>query len=266
MENHNNEYFVKEQYKNSDNLNARINLHTFNINKTDWNVWFFNNMNIPENAKILELGCGNGLLWKKNENMIKENWNMVLSDLSQGMLQSAKQNLNFKNIKYQIIDIQDIPYDDEVFDIVIARHMLYHVPDIDKALSEVRRVLKPAGKLYVSTNGKAHMQELAALVKSYDKNIKYNLQKLPEIFGLENGGEMLRKYFKNISTEEFNGQIVIDKAEPVVAYVTSSNVVRELLMSQNKLDSFYKYVEAEINRSGAIKITTNTGMFTASNS
>lgn len=116
---------VNEQYKNSNNLNARINLHNFNTNKIDWNIWFFHKMDIPETSKILELGCGNGVLWQKNKQAIKENWNIILSDLSEGMLQSAKQNINDENIKYEVIDIQGIPYENESFDIIIARHMLH---------------------------------------------------------------------------------------------------------------------------------------------
>ncbi|GLC31773.1 class I SAM-dependent methyltransferase [Clostridium omnivorum] len=256
--------FVKEQYKNDDNLNARINLHSFNINKIDWNTWFFEKMNIPENSSILELGCGNGLLWKKNEQAIKETLNITLSDFSEGMLQSAKQNLKNEKIKYQVIDIQDIPYENESFDIIIARHMLYHVPDIDKALSEVKRVLKRGGKFYVSTNGKEHMQELERLVKDYDKNIEYDLQKFPNKFGIENGEKFLKKYFSKVLLEEFNGQIVVDKLEPVVSYIMSSTNFRRKMLDEHKLDNFYKYIETEINKVGAFRINTKAGMFIAS--
>ncbi len=260
-----NQSFVKDQYKNADNLNARINLHRYNTNKIDWNIWFFEKMNIPEYSNVLELGCGIGLLWMNNEESINETLNITLSDFSEGMLQSAKQNINNKNIKYQVIDIQDIPYENESFDIIISRHMLYHVPDIDKALSEVKRVLKPGGKFYVSTNGKEHMQELEKLLKDYDKNIEYDLQKFPNKFGIENGYKFLKKHFSNVLLEEFNGQIVVDKVEPVVSYVMSSFSVRKNIFDEHKLDSFYKYVETEIDKLGALVINTKGGMFTASN-
>lgn len=67
--------------------------------------------------------------------------------------------------------------------------MLYHVPDIDKALSEIKRVLKPGGNFYVSTNGKEHMQELEKLVKNYDRYIDYVLRKFANKFGTVNGYE-----------------------------------------------------------------------------
>lgn len=255
---------VKEQYKNADNLNARINLQSYNTNKEDWNEWFFRKMDIPEYSKVLELGCGNGLLWNKNKDSINTTWDISLSDFSEGMLECAKQNLNNKKIKYQVVDIQDMPYEDESFDVIIARHMLYHVPDIDKALSEVKRVLKPDGRFYVSTNGKEHMKELKEMVEAYDKNIRCNPQKLAEKFGIENGGEILSKYFSCVSVEEFNGQIIVDKVDPVVSYVISCS--RDNLTDENSLEGFRRYLEAEINENGAIRITTKGGMFTVSNS
>lgn len=259
----NNNFFdpsrVEEQYKNSDNLDARIRLHTFNTNKTDWSIWFFEKMDIPENGRILELGCGNGMLWQKNAQSIKENWDITLSDFSEGMLGSAKQNISSDKFKYEIIDIQDIPYEDETFDVIIARHMLYHVPDIDKAICEVRRVLKHDGKFYVSTNGIEHMRELEKLVTSYDANIDLNLKKFAIRFGLENGCDILKKYFGNVSMEEFNGQIVVDKAEYVVGYVASVNKV---LSDLSQKESFHKYVNEQISKSGQLAITTKTGMLT----
>lgn len=252
---------VKEQYKNSCNLSARLNLHSFNTNKLDWHVWFFEKMDIPENSKILELGCGNGVLWQVNKQAVKENWDITLSDFSEGMLQDSKQNISIDKIKYEIIDIQDIPYEDECFDIIIARHMLYHVLDIDKALSEVKRVLKPSGKFYVSTNGKEHMQELTELVKKYDKYIDFNPLKFADKFGIEKGNEMLKQYFNNVRAEDFNGQIVVHKAEPVVSYVTSIISARECLSNEQELESFYKYIEKEIDKKGTFSITTKVGMF-----
>ena len=52
------------------------------------------------------------------------------------------------------------PYDDASFDAVIANHMLFHVPDRAKALAEMRRVLRPGGKLYTSTMGETHKKTL----------------------------------------------------------------------------------------------------------
>lgn len=256
---------VLQQYKNSSNLAARLNLHSYNINKLDWHVWFFEKLDIPENARVLELGCGNGVLWQVNKEAVKENWDITLSDLSQGMISDSKRNISIEDIKYEIIDIQDIPYDDESFDVIIARHMLYHVPDIDKALAEVKRVLKRDGKFYVTTNGKGHMRELIELVWKYDKYIEFNPYKFADKFGLENGQVILKQCFNNVSIEDFEGKIVVHKAEPIVSYVTSFISARKSLSSEQELDSFNEYIENEICKKGAFSITTKVGIFIVRN-
>lgn len=56
-----------EQYENASNLRARIKIHElFSTNKTGWMQWYFDNINIPESSKVLELGCGDGSFWIKN--------------------------------------------------------------------------------------------------------------------------------------------------------------------------------------------------------
>lgn len=90
-----------------------------------------------------ELGCGTGDMWKDKEAMIASCSKLVLSDFSAGMVKVSKETVGIHdNVEYQVIDIQDIPFGDETFDIVIANMMLYHVPDLHRALTEVRRVLK----------------------------------------------------------------------------------------------------------------------------
>ena len=75
---------------------------------------------------------------------IPSTWDITLSDLSSGMLDSAWRNLvvTGRNYKFKEIDAQEIPFEDETFDAVIANHMLYHVPDKPKAIAEIKRVLK----------------------------------------------------------------------------------------------------------------------------
>ncbi|MFT3952688.1 MAG: class I SAM-dependent methyltransferase [Oscillospiraceae bacterium] len=101
-----------------------------------------------------EAGCGNGAQWEENIQKLPSGCKLILSDFSYGMVEIVKNKYaDDSNITAQQIDIQCIDYPDESFDVVIANHMLYHVPDLSKALSEVSRVLKPNGTFYAATNG-----------------------------------------------------------------------------------------------------------------
>lgn len=258
------ESMVKEQYKTDEKFNLRGNLHSYNINKTDWTNWCFNQMEFPSNAKILELGCGTGDLWYRNCNNIKDDWNITLSDFSKGMLLSAKKKLEAikHNFIFEEIDAQDIPYKDESFDVVIARHMLYFVPDIEKALSEIKRVLIKGGLFYVTTNSNESMAELNELIEKFDSKLGLHNNGMCDRFDMESGHTLLKKYFNEIDVDVLEGKIIVDSAEPVVSYKASTIKGSSILIGQKKQE-FTEYVERYIRKKGNISITTKACIFKA---
>ena len=134
-------------------------------------------------------------MWKKKSPLISRCGRLILSDFSAGMLDKAKENLQDESgIEYEVIDIQDIPYPDCSFDAVIANMMLYHVPDLDKGLSEVRRVLKEGGVFYCATYGENGMMEYIGSLFS-----GYGIRTLvSSAFTLQSGAEKLNPYFTEI--------------------------------------------------------------------
>ena len=146
---------LREQYKDGSNLSARIRLHQrFSTNRYGQMRWMFDRIQLPENARVLEVGCGTGLLWRGRP-QVPGGWRVILTDMSDGMLRETRASLAQlgHSFSYMQADAQAIPFRDESFDAVIANHMLYHVPDIPRALGEVRRVLKPSGVCYAATMG-----------------------------------------------------------------------------------------------------------------
>ena len=127
----NNTSVVKQQYANANNLNTRISIHDkYSTNKMGFGNWIMSNYRIDEKMKVLELGCGTGDMWKNSQSLIKACSKLILSDFSEGMVATTKSNIgNYENTEYKVIDIQEIPYENETFDVVIANMMLYHVPD-----------------------------------------------------------------------------------------------------------------------------------------
>ncbi len=257
------EYLRTKQYKDSSNLQARIRIHVlFSTNTYPFHRWVFDHFSIPHPARILEAGCGPGLLWTQNKDRIPEDWNITLSDFSAGMLQEAQYNLsnNQGHFSFQLFDIQSIPFDDGHFDTVIANHMLYHVPDRSKAISEIRRVLKPGWRFYAVTNGEKHMQELYQLLKKFNPMLPdprgdlYSLQ-----FGLENGAEQISPWFKTVTMYRYEDGLKITEVGPLVAYVLSTSAGKAAI--ENKVAEFTQFLEGELARRGVISITKDTGMF-----
>ena len=164
----NNTSVVKQQYANANNLNTRISIHDkYSTNKMGFGNWIMSNYRIDEKMKVLELGCGTGDMWKNSQSLIKACSKLILSDFSEGMVATTKSNIgNYENTEYKVIDIQEIPYENETFDVVIANMMLYHVPDIYKGLNEVRRVLKKGGHFYCATYGEHGIIEYLSKILS----------------------------------------------------------------------------------------------------
>ena len=176
MSNINNMSIVKQQYANANNLNTRISIHDkYSTNKMGFGNWIVSNYRIDKGMKVLELGCGTGDMWKNRKDLIKLCSKLTLSDFSEGMLSTTKNNIGeYNNIDYKVIDIQEIPFENETFDVVIANMMLYHVPDIDKGLAEVRRVLKRGGLFYCATYGEHGIVEyLSKILSAYGVEDNY---------------------------------------------------------------------------------------------
>ena len=257
------QYLKTDQYKDASNLDARVVLHErFSTNKYGWFTWVFDTLEkLPANAKVLELGCGHGLLWKSNADRIPSTWDITLSDLSSGMLDSAWRNLvvTGRNYNFREIDAQNIPFEDETFDAVIANHMLYHVPDRAKALSEIKRVLKTSGRLIAATNGERHIKEITDWFQQV--HLDNIWQRFITLFTLENGLEQLQDVFPNVTLSRYEDSLEVTQVEPIIAFIRSSLPNAELL--KDDLMKIKANLEIELKEHGKIFIQKDSGMFEA---
>lgn len=251
------------QYKDSRNLKVRINLHEkFSVNKYGWFNWIFDNINPTESEKILEIGCGDGQLWKNALNRTNLNSEIILSDISEGMLNDARENLKDLKTKvnFHIVDCINLPYEDESFDKIVANHMIFYVKDRKKAFSEIRRVLKKGGYFYSSTYGLKHMKEIEDLTKNFDSRIALSEVNLEEIFGLENGEDQLKDYFPTIEKNLYDDCLIINQYKPLLDYILSCHGNQHEVL-KGRYDEFEKHVKAKVEKTGKLKITKDAGIF-----
>ena len=96
-------------------------------------------MPLCEGKDVLELGCGTGLILKEIAPKARSAKGI---DISPGMLEQAKG----RGLDVQVASATQLPFEDESFDAVYSFKVLAHVEDIEKAMSEVARVLRPGGR------------------------------------------------------------------------------------------------------------------------
>jgi SAM-dependent methyltransferase len=174
------------------------------------------------------------------------------------MVQHAQQRLRGRrSFRFSNLDAQTIPFQSSCFDAVIANHMLYHVPDRAKALAEIRRVLKPGGRLYASTNGERQMQEIGDLCGRFDPQLPWSLQ-FSGPFTLENGAAQLQPWFPAVSLRCYPDSLLVTQAEPLVAYILSGRVK----LPPDRQQELARFVEQELQaRGGTFYITKDSGIF-----
>lgn len=254
---------IIEHYKNAKNLNVRISLHDkYSQNKQGWFPWLFEQIDFSHINKLLEVGCGNGKLWKNNKINLR-NREIFLSDSSQGMVDEVRKTLG-NDFNCMVFDCEKIPFKDNYFDAVIANHVLFYVYDINKALEEIRRVLNPLGVFYCSTYGSNHMKEINDIVQEFDSRVILSQTKLYDVFGLENGLDILKPYFKNIKMKRYDDCLVVDKSKPIIDYIMSCHGNQNEIIGPN-LNEFREFVDYIIQEKGYIKITKDAGLFICKN-
>jgi ubiquinone/menaquinone biosynthesis C-methylase UbiE len=150
------------QYEDDRNLQIRIRTHRLYTVGPGIEDAVDTALNLRGDESLLDISTGPGH-FPGRLRKAGHGGRIVGADFSPGMVEKARAE--YPNIEFLQADAQDLPFSDDTFDVVTARHMLYHVPSITKALSEAKRVLKPGGRFMALTNANGMMKEYWVAVR-----------------------------------------------------------------------------------------------------
>lgn len=190
-------FLKSSQYKNDKNLSARFGLYDFSYPKVDIYNEAIKALKLKGNEKILEVGCGNGQVLV---NIYKggHRGELTGTDISKGMYKEtvAQCKQDHLPIKFKEVSADKLPFKDESFDVILAFFMIYHMPDINIALQEWKRVLKPNGKLLVTIGSKVNLVNRRKLTTSLEEKTKSHKKRFIDAISYETAPKFLKKYFK----------------------------------------------------------------------
>lgn len=254
---------LREQYKDGSNLRARMRLHErFSTNHYGFFKWMLDQMRLPADASVLDVGAGTAAMWIQNAGRIPGGWRITLSDFSAGILRDGGRALAIagREFSFAQADAQALPFREGAFDAVVANYMLYHVPDIPSALREIRRVLRPGGSCYAATMSRRNLREFHEIVQRFIAGGRIGQAAIR--FGLENGFEYLSSVFPSVRVERYPDELIVTETQPMMDYVNSMSSMR-IIGTAEEREALRRYLDAELAANGSIRVTKDSGVLIA---
>jgi SAM-dependent methyltransferase len=257
----------EQEYADDGHLDVRRRTHQlYTVDPVDFGRWTLERLTWQGDERVLDVGCGPGELLCE---MARQHggWRALVGlDFSPGMIAKAADLARNLPVHFFVGDAQGLPFADASFEVVLARHMLYHVPDIGRAVAEAARVLGAGGRFLTVTNSAHTMAECAALRRTTAAHLPAMVQ--PEFgsgrFSLENAPAWLQSHFGEVQTHVLRGTLRFPSAQPFMDYFASARAMSMLPAHsetewQAVLDYVRATVEAVIARQGHFDVSKVAG-------
>ena len=257
----------RQAYGDAARLRARIALHELGAgDREDFHAWLWRRFEAPPTADVLEVGSGSGRMWQALGATVPAGWRLTLSDVSPGMLAEARRTLaaTGREARFVLADAANLPFADDRFDLVFANHMLYHVPDLPRTVTELGRVLRPGGRLVAATNGGDHLAEIAVLLDELAAAWPGVRVDRPHrlSFTLENGASILAEAFAAVARFDHADTLVVNDAGVLGRYLLSMAYAADAAEAA-ALGAWTRERVAERLRAGPLAVRRVSGAFVA---
>lgn len=254
------EYLKNKQYGTTKNLEARIQIHKlFSTNPESFHKWIAKHYTLDGAIDALDIGCGTGIFWQENNGLLPEGSALTVTDFSEAMVEKARANVRVPGAVFEIADAENLSYDADSFDVVLAHHMIYHTSDKAKALNEIKRVLRPGGFVSITTNSERHMKIVYEIGKQLDPN--FPTDRIIDSFTEEIAAQMLPEFFPKV--EKFTQEDVLEVTDFdfLLDYIASGVVPRDMPVSEDFFQRYAEIAAKEMEKTGHFDIPKRSALF-----
>jgi ubiquinone/menaquinone biosynthesis C-methylase UbiE len=256
---------VAKQYETDQHLQTRIRTHQLYSIGANFEDGVDGALKLEPEESLLDIGTGPGNFPTRLRTG-GHLGRLVGVDFSNGMLEVARAKTDA--VEWLQANAMDLPFADSSFDVVTARHMLYHVPDMNKALREAKRVLKPNGRFLAVTNDDGYMKEYWDAVLEavrHDTDFASMLEEMlnPKFFASHLEAE-IAKVFDNTSFARLEGALEFPRVEPVLDYwdsIQDSYEISNAIWTRGR-EALARVLETRL-AGGAWRVTKNVAIISA---
>jgi ubiquinone/menaquinone biosynthesis C-methylase UbiE len=199
---------VRDEYADESRLAVRKAAHDFGEGPNARQV-LFEAIAEAEPRRVIEVGPGEGEVAERLRDEL--GCEVVAIDQSERMVELTRK----RGIDARLGDVQDLPFDDEEFDCAVAAWMLYHVADVERALGELARVLRPDGRLVAVTNSRDHLRELKDLT---------GIEGFRTTFDAEEAEQLLTPHFVRVERRDAAGRTMFPSRVEAQRFVDSAMI------------------------------------------
>ncbi len=263
------------QYRTDANLAARQSIYAYQHPCIDLTARVLD-VAAPQAAEtVADIGCGNGAYLAE---LARRGFagRVIGADLSTGMLRAARHAVRRareaprsegegettragagRTAQETVLiagDAATLPLGDQCADLTLAMHMLYHVPDPAVAVSELRRVTRPGGRVVVGLNGADSFRELWDAIAAVSSS---DVAPPGERLRLDDGEALVRSIFPSVTRHDFIAELRIPGPEPIADYVRSMSWVQANADPEHLVAAVLSSLPSDSGR--LFRVTTHAG-------
>lgn len=232
----------------------------YGVKQQDWYPWLFRQMQIQKNERILDIGGGYGLVWRRSFSKIPQGVRIVVLDksreqinLMQGFVDENRKLLK-KDSAFSFVnaDLNRVSYGAEEYDCIVSLHMWPYIENRKAFFDKVFRALKPNGRMCANMNWKDYMPGLEGLLKGFSRDLDIRPQSEKWQEYIREIEREFRAFFPSADCKYYDNELRMSDSGDLYRFLLDRGAVGKQIAGYGR--EFVKYLDEYLKKEGEIVI------------